>query len=311
MKALHAIGGIVSAFAVTFVAVVGCSSPAQPAQRHAVDLVNTTIVDSTDGPDKPVLNYKDNGGMPANWAELYDKVKGNQDYVDGINKYAAQSGFDWADVKTWAGLGDSVDPRVVESYNLPTGKESPSDAAIRTSLAPKIGDLSKTITFCPRQNSFTNTRGFNNGTMESFPSGDKPQVRVSLARLEKDANGKWQPVCGSGVFIDCHNLHWLEPGTTPSTTPAPTTTPAATQTLTPKRTDVPNPSGVVSRSPSATGEVASPPPPSKSAPAPIVAPTQAVAPTAVRQTTEPIPGNGSGINSRLNNKCVATPANAC
>lgn len=196
---------------------------------------NIFTVDSTSNTSTPPLIVPTSYGVldgalryqniTKSWAELVERVEGQPDhirqaYIDGINKYASESGFDWKDVLAFAKM-DDVEARIIQVFNIPVSEMS--DDQVREAVRPYMEDAANNLQIVRYAGQFVNTTNIGkngNLVMGKFADGQR-MIRVSLTPIlldDKnkpvlDANGKRQLDVsrGAGIFIDCLNLHWVPP----------------------------------------------------------------------------------------------------
>lgn len=193
---------------------------------------NTIVIDTTTNAATPPLIQPKllNGSLrftaqTLSWQGLVERVGPQQWYKDGINSYAAQTGFTWDDVVKFAAVNKVVDNKIqgvnalaIQVYNEPGLTDGQVRDQVRTYITPSVEKvIGLTVDQLPIQrinNGFVNTR--NVGT-DAFPQMGKyfdteKMIRVSLMPITFDASGKPTGLDGSrgaGVFIDCGNLHWV------------------------------------------------------------------------------------------------------
>ena len=144
-------------------------------------------------------------GVPTTWKSLYDCVETNhwEWYIDGVNRYASETGFNWNDVRQWSTLSDDRDVRAILIANW-SGK---TDWEARNDVRSLVGNDADKLPIV-RQDCIVNTRGLEKDTLSQF-SDCKRQVRVSLAPLKFEGSKLIGWRNDAGVFIDCYNLWWL------------------------------------------------------------------------------------------------------
>jgi hypothetical protein len=211
------------------------------------------VIDTTSNPATPPL-------MPAlldgtlrftaqtlSWAGIVERVGAQQWYKDGVNSFAAQTGFTWDDVLKFASVNKVVDGKVqgvnalaIQIYNQPNLTDGQARDQVRQYITPDIEKIiGTTVDQLPIQrinNGFSNT--VNAGTA-AFPKmtevfDTEQMVRVSLMPIVFNEKGEATGLDGSrgaGIFIDCGNLHWVPKAmwkctdsscTKPTPPPAPT-----------------------------------------------------------------------------------------
>jgi len=197
---------------------------------------DTTVIDTTSNPATPPLiqpNLLDRSlrytAQTLSWAGLVERVGTQQWYIDGVNARAPQTGFTWDDVLKFASVNKIVDGKVagvnalaIQVFNRPDLDNEAGRTQVRDEVRKYITpDVEKTIGITVDDlavqfinNGFVNT--WNAGTFRFPKMGNyfdaEKMIRVSLMPITFDANGR--PVGldgsrGSGVFIDCGNLHWV------------------------------------------------------------------------------------------------------
>lgn len=207
--------------------------------------------DSTGLPETPPVlsdELREKCGVLVNWKSLFDCANTHnlQWYIDGVNRFAPNTGFNWNDVARWAEVGPD-DARFILVANWP-GKD---DQQARKDVEGLVGsDAAKKLPIV-RHDCIVNTRGLKEHELSPF-ADCKRQVRVSLAPLVfKDGKlSGWRG--NAGVFVDCYNLWWLAKieksvppppatgtGTPPVSTPPRTTTPCAPNNCVPTTTTTP------------------------------------------------------------------------
>jgi hypothetical protein len=168
-------------------------------------------VDSTSDPRTPPVVADVKMAKVKDWGELYDLMKDEQWYIDGINARKAETGWDWDDVKTWANArtrdGEVADARVIKVFNLSEAQVSDDEA--RAIVKKALGNDKAFDTMrVERHSCFINTRGLERKQMSDFIDC-KQQVRVALVPLVLNADGSVrgrQINATSWVFVDCLNL---------------------------------------------------------------------------------------------------------
>ncbi len=159
------------------------------------------------------------------WAGLVERVGDQQWYIDGVNARAAQTGFTWDDVLKFASVNKMVDGKVqgvnslaIQVFNLPNLTDEQVRNEVRKYITPEVEKtmgLTVNDLQIQRINSgFINTR--NVGTKAYPQMGEyfdtQHMVRVSMMPITFDDKGTaigLDGSRGSGVFIDCGNLHWV------------------------------------------------------------------------------------------------------
>lgn len=190
------------------------------------------IIDSTQNASTPPLIQPQllDGSLrftaqTLSWKGLVDRVGEQQWYKDGVNSYAAQTGFSWNDVLKFAAANSVINNKVVgtnalaiQIYNQPGLTDAQARDQVRQYITPAVEKvIGTTVDQLPIQridNGFMNT--VNAGTA-AFPKmqqmfDTEKMVRVTLMPLTFDASGKANGLDGSrgaGIFIDCGNLHWV------------------------------------------------------------------------------------------------------
>lgn len=171
------------------------------------------VVDSTNDPATPPLldaslRYTN---QTTDWAAFVKRVDGQQWFIDGVNARATETGFDWEDIKHFAST-KGVEARVIKVFNMDI-----TDQEARDMARPYIGDAVDKMHII-RYGNFVNT--LNAGTKDKPKMGDyvDGQSMVRVALLPIVYNDKGEPIGldtskGSGVFVDCGNLHWVPPAT--------------------------------------------------------------------------------------------------
>jgi hypothetical protein len=163
---------------------------------------NTPVLGDTTGQaDTPPVASKelrDKCGQLASWNQLYNCMKDQQWYINGVNQMKQYNGFDWSDVQKWAGEG--VDARTIQVFNM-----NISDTDARNAVRGLVGNAANTLPIV-RNGNMVNTMGLEHNSMTPFVD-NKPQVRVSLTPLAYDSSGVAHVNLSSegGIFIDCLN----------------------------------------------------------------------------------------------------------
>lgn len=185
------------------------------------------VMDSTTQPATPPLL---DGSLrftaqTLSWAGLVERVGNQQWYIDGVNARAAQTGFTWDDVLRFASANSIVDGKIqgvnalaIQVFNQPDLTDEQARDMVREYITPaEEAVIGITVDNLPIQrinNGFINTR--NVGAADAPQMGDyfdtQAMVRVTLMPITFDEAGNPTSLDGSrgsGVFIDCGNLHWV------------------------------------------------------------------------------------------------------
>lgn len=188
-------------------------------KRETVPLVTSapgdSSADTTSDTDTPPSLPKGICAILKDWQSLVDCVEDNQFnwYIDAVNERETKTGFDWSDIKRWAvaktAKGNAPEVRVIRVYG-----NSVSNTEARKRAVELIGNAGNRLQIVRQPDCFANTRGLELGVMEDFvycPPGSR-EVRVSLTPL-RIKKGKVIGLLetGSGVFVDCQNVHWIPP----------------------------------------------------------------------------------------------------
>lgn len=193
-----------------------------------LDEDNTIAFNTRNDPATPPAGVKFCGYLKYP-QDLYDCEKDQLDYVNGVNRNAAQAGFDWnRDVAKWAAARDKdgkpLDTRFVVVIGDWVGKHKPTETEARDQMRTFLPDLpgNVPVKYYP---CVVNTR---NATLDPFLHC-QDQVRVSLAPLKMNGDNVIGYRTNAGFFVDCYNEWWL-PESVTVVTPASTTVRPSTST---------------------------------------------------------------------------------
>lgn len=195
-----------------------------------------SIIDTTKNKQTPPLINGESSALlggerykvqAVTWADVVTSVGENQWYKDGVNSYAAQTGFTWDDVLKFASVNKLADDGKIMNSSLVIqiiNSDMTNEEAL-ASLPKEFKDQMEKlvdggVNALPIQRldqGMMNTR--NVGTESKPVMGEfldkTEQVRITLMPISFDkefCNGEEMCLDGSrgaGIFIDCLNLHWV------------------------------------------------------------------------------------------------------